>query len=322
MTFIVLAAVAAIAIFIATGFTKIKENRGWKVNPKQWLTLLSVLIALGAFFTIIPANSAGVVFSPFSGGIQKQVLDEGIKTKGPFDEIYTLSTEVQTSRIENLYGQTKDAQYLTISIDVKYYIDKAQAVSVFQKFRSLSNVSSSLVHPASQRAIETAMTKYNIIEILGDERTQVYAEIEAFLSERFSKDGITFHSITFLDTDGGDEIEQAIRNEAVAKKAVETAEQERTKAEVEAETRIIKATAEAKEKEILAAAIAKSPEVLELEWIKKWSGVLPIYMGGDSGGVMLDLTKLQEVTSQAAATAPTATQAPEPTPEADKESEQ
>jgi len=162
------------------------------------------------------------------------------------------------------------------------------------------------------------MTKYNIIEILGDQRTKVYSEIETFLTKRFATDGITFHSITFLDTDGGDEIEQAIRNEAVAKKAVETAEQERTKAEVEAETRIIKAEAEAKEKEILALAIAKSPEILELEWIKKWSGVLPIYMGGDSGGVMLDLTKLQEVTDQIAEPAPTATPAPTPEPVTDE----
>ncbi len=318
MTFIILAAVAAIAIFIITGFTKIKENRGWKVNPKQWLTLLSVLIALGAFFTIIPANSAGVVYSPFSGGVQDLVLDEGIKTKGPFDEIYTLSTEVQTARLETV-GQTKDAQFLTISIDVKYYVEKADAVKVFKRFRTLSNVSSSLVEPAAQRAIEMATTNYNIIEILGNERTKVYIEIEKFLKERFSTDGIALHSITFLDTDGGDEIEQAIRDEAVAKKAVETAVQKRTQAEVDAETRIIQAQAEAKEKEILAAAIAKSPEVLELEWIKKWSGNLPVYVGGDSSGVMLDLTKLQEVTAEVAKDepepAPSPTPIPSPTPE-------
>lgn len=304
MTFIILAAIAAVVIFIVTGFKTINGNRGWKLNGKQWLTLISLVIIIPAFFAIIPANSAGVIYSPFSGGVQDRVLSEGIQSKGPFDTVNTISTEVQSNRIENLYGQTKDAQYLTISIDVKYFVDKTQAVKVFKNFRSLNNVNATLVHPAAQRAIETAMTKYNIIEILGDQRTQVYKEIEVFLTERFASDGITFHSITFLDTDGGDEIEQAIRDEAVAKKAVETSEQKRTKAEVDAETRIIEAQAEAKEKEILAAAIAKSPEVLELEWIKKWNGTLPIYMGGDSNGVMIDLTKLQEITTGTPATTP------------------
>ena len=90
-------------------------------------------------------------------------------------------------------------------------------------------------------------------------------EIEASLSERFGADGITLHSITFLDTDGGDEIEQAIRAEAVAKKAVETAPNRNVpRPRLKRETRIIEAEAEAKEKEILAAAIAENPRCSSL----------------------------------------------------------
>ncbi len=303
MAFIILAAVAAIVIFIITGFKKIGGNRGWKPNPKQFLTLLALLLVAPAFFTIVPANSVGVLYSPFSGGVQDDVLYEGIQTKGPFDSVYVLSTEVQTDKIDNLFGQTQDSQFLTISIDVKYQVNSTEAVKVFKKFRSLSRVTTDLLKPAAQRAIEDATTKYNIIEILGDRRTDVYIDIERALITRFETDGITLHSITFLDTDGGEEIEQAIRAEAVAKKAVETAEQARTKAEIEAETRIIQAQAEAEEKRILAEAVAQNPEVLELEWIKKWSGVLPIYMGGDNSSVMLDLSSLQD--DAASSTAPT-----------------
>lgn len=301
MTYIVMAAVAAVVVFIVAGY-KVSERK-WKMNGKQWLSLLALLIAIPSFLVIVPANNVGVVFSPFLGGVQNTALEEGIKTKGPLDNVSFVSKEVQTVTIDNLYGQTKDSQYLNISVDVKYYVDKAQSVNVYRKFNSLDNVRESLIRPAAQRAIETAMTKYNIIEILGTARTQVYTEIEAYLSERFATDGITLHSITFIDTDGGEEIENAIRAEAIAKKAVETAEQERIKAEIEAETRIIQATAEAKEKEILAAAITQNPEILELEWIKKWSGVLPQFMGSGSEGIMLDLSNLQGKTS-GAATAP------------------
>lgn len=306
MTFFVLAAIAAVVIFIAAGFKKVDGNRGWKINAKQWLTIFALVLAIPAFFTVVPANSVGIVYSPFAGGVQDIVLEEGIQPKSPFDTVYLLSTEVQTSRLDNLHGQTKDAQFLTISIDVKYEVDKKQAVKVFQKFRSLDNVTASLVKPVAQRAIETATTRYNIIEILGEQRTDVYTQIESSLVERFASNGIALHSITFLDTDGGEAIEKAIRDEAVEKKAKETAVQRRDRALVEKETRITQAEAEAREKEILAAAIAENPEVLELEWIKKWNGVLPGFLSGDASGVMIDLSD--------STLAPTPSATPAPTP--------
>ena len=279
--------VVAVILFIALGFT---SPRIWKTNKKQWLSIIGLIIMMFSFFAMVPANNIGILYAPFRGGVQDQVYQEGFNIKGPFDQMYMISTEVQTNKIENLYGQTKDSQYLTISVDVKYYVDRARAFDVFKKFKTIDNVNRSLITPASQRAIESACVNYNIIEILGAERENVYMKIESDLQERFSKDGITLHSITFLDTDAGDEVENAIRAEAVAKKEVETAKQRKIKAEVEAETRIIQAQAEAKEKEILALAIAQSPEILELEWIKKWNGILPQFISGDSEGVMVDLS--------------------------------
>lgn len=289
MQLFIIGIIIAFIAFIALGFTATRE---WKVNRKQWFAISGVLIMLFSFFAIVPANNVGILYSPFKGGVQNAVYQEGFNVKGPFDEMYMISTQVQSKRIENLYGQTQDSQYLTIAVDVKYFIDKDKAFDVFKKFKTLQNVNNSLVAPASQRAIENASVNYNIIEILGAKRGEVYRMIEVDLQERFSRDGITLHSITFLDTDAGDDIENAILAEAVAKKEVETAEQRRTKAEVEALTRIIEAEAEAKEKEILAAAIASSPEILELEWIKKWNGVLPQFLAGDSQGVIVDMNSL------------------------------
>lgn len=312
MTFIILAAIAVIVLFVVTGIKRVDTNTGWKTNPKQWLSLLGLVIAIPAFFTMVPANSVGIIYSPFAGGVQQDVLSEGIQTKGPFDSVYVLSTEVQTNTIENLHGQTKDSQFLTIAIDVKYQVDPAKAVDVFKKFRTLANINSTLVKPAAQRAIDGAMVKYNIIEILGEQRSHVYIDIEDFLTQRFEDNGLHLHSITFLDTNGGDEIELQIQKEAVEKKAGETALLRKERAQTEADTRIIQAEAEAKEKKILAAAIAENPEVLELEWIKKWNGVLPYFMSDGSNGVMIDLKDMQNIPTSTPA--PSAT--PTPTPEA------
>jgi phosphoribosylaminoimidazole carboxylase (NCAIR synthetase) len=77
--------------------------------------------------------------------------------------------------------------------------------------------------------------------------------------------------------------------EMVAKKAVETAEQNKLKAQIDAETLVIAANAEAQEKQILAAAVANNPNVLTLEWIKKWDGKLPQFFGGTLSDMILNL---------------------------------
>lgn len=278
------------------------------------ITLLPLLLCLLNFFTIIPANTVGVQYSPFRG-IKEEILSEGIHVKGFFDKIYKISTEVQTKTIKGVIGQTGDAQFITIDMDVKYRVDPANAFNVFRQFRTLKNVDESLIMPAVQRSVETVTTQYDVIEILGSKRNDVYVGIEKDLKERLATNGINIHSLTLLDTDAGDAIEKAIQQEAVAKKEVETAEQQREKAkieaekriieaeadkqkaEVEAQTQLIKAKAEAEAKVIEAEANAKAyeamnkyltHEVINKLWIDKWNGNLPNVMNGDKG-LILDI---------------------------------
>ncbi len=253
--------------------------------------IIAVVVFISRSLVVIPANTVGIRFAPFSGGVQDEILEEGMKIVMPWDLVYKISTEVQSKRIDKVYGQTKDAQFLTIAIDVKYKVDKALAFEVFKNFKTMDNVDRDLIIPTTQRAVEGVTTQYNIIEILGSERNSVYTTIEKDLNERLQSNGISLHSITFLDTDAGEDIEQAIRAEAVAKKAVETAEQNRMKALKDAERRIIEAQAEAEEKRIIAESISENPEIIELEWIKKWNGILPEVMSGEGGGFILDLNK-------------------------------
>lgn len=129
--------------------------------------------------------------------------------------------------------------------------------------------------------------------------------MEASLTEEFAKYGVEFYSVSILDMDAGDAIENAITQEAVAKKAVETAEQNLRKAEteakqqsvmakakqdaakIEAETKIIQAESEKKANDLLNQSL--TDEVLQKEWIAKWDGKMPTYYSGDNGaGIMFN----------------------------------
>lgn len=277
---------------------------GWSVQRRQLFALLGLTICLFGFIANVPRNSVGVVYSPF-GGTKEQTMSEGVHAKNIFDKIYNISTEVQTTTVSNLTTQTKDAQYLNSTLDIKYQVEPANAYLVFKQYRTLDRMSRNLITPTTQRTLELVTTKYNVIDILGEKRSDIYSELEANLSAEFAKYGVKFYSISITDMDAGEALEKAISDEAVAKKAVETAEQNLLKAETEAKQKSVQAKAEQDAAKIQAEtkliqaeaerqANAKlnqslSSDVLQKQWIEKWDGKMPTYYAGDSGmGVMIN----------------------------------
>ena len=294
MIWLILGIVATVVLFF------VLSNNG--KNPL--FALLGLLICAVGFFTKIPANSVGIVYSPF-GGTKTETLSEGFQVKSPLDKIYKITTEVQTKKVEGLTTQTKDAQYLTSILDIKYKVNSADAYMVFKQYKTLDRMSDNLIVPTTQRVLEFITTQYNIIDILGEKRNEVYKELEKSLSEELALYGVEFVSITINDMDAGQLLEDAIAKEAVAKKEVETAEQNLLKAETEAkqksvqaqadqdaakiqaETKLIQAEAEKKANEMLNQTL--SSYILQKQWIEKWNGLLPTYFGGDKNSLMIGI---------------------------------
>lgn len=306
MFWLIISIIAFIGAFIGTGIYEDEHyNFKWKLNKNQWFALFALLIMLPGFITKIPANTVGVVYSPF-GGTKDHTLSEGFSKKNILDKVYKISTEVQTMSIENLTTQTKDAQYLNSSLDIKYRVDAANAHLIFKQFRTLDKMSETLIKPTSQRILELVTTKYNVIDILGEKRSTVYSELEVELKNEFAKYGVEFYSISITDMDAGEAIENAITEEAVAKKAVETAEQNLLKVETEAkqktveaqanqeaakinaETRRIEAEAEKKVNDLMNESL--TDEILRRRWIDKWDGKMPTYYaGGKEANLMIGI---------------------------------
>lgn len=301
MVWLIIGIIVTLCLFVGLGFD---SDMNWKFRVRHPLCLFGLLILIPGFATKIPANSVGIVYSPF-GGTQEQTLSEGFHGKNVFDKVYKISTEVQTMTVENLTTQTKDAQFLNSVLDIKYRVNTSNAYLVFKQFRTLKNMSENLIVPTTQRVLEHVTTQYNVIDILGEKRNTIYSELESALSEEFSKYGVEFYSISITDMDAGEALEQAITDEAVAKKAVETAEQNLLKAETEAkqksvqaqaeqdaakikaETKLIEAEAEKKANELLNQSLTDT--VLQMEWIEKWNGQMPTYYSGSDDGMSVIL---------------------------------
>ena len=208
---------------------------------------LFILVILFRFTAMVwvPAKTVGIKVSAFNG-IQQETLQTGYYLKLPFvDKVYMMPTSVQTRSMENITTQTKDGQWLSTNIDVKYRVDKKKAMSVFSDYTDLQNVNDNVISPAVQRAIESVTGEYDIFEILGSKRTEVYTKIDEALMNRFQQDNLEFVSFTITDQDAGDDIEKAIKDESVKQKQVDSARQDQEKAKIEAETRKVQAQGEA-----------------------------------------------------------------------------
>lgn len=321
MFWFILGIVLAVGAFVVLGYnieeTVEKDRWGdsvkktkvkWKLCKRQALSLLCLLVCLAGCLTKIPANNVGIVYSPF-GGTSDQTLSEGLHTKNVFDKVYKITTEVQTTTVSEITTQTKDAQYLNSTLDIKYRVNESNAFLVFKQYRTLNAMSEKFISPTTQRILELITTRYNVIDILGEKRSAIYSELEMALSEEFAKYGVEFYSISIVDMDAGTALENAIAEEAVAKKAVETAEQNLKKAEmdaqqksvqaqaeqdaakIKAETRLIEAEAEKRANELLNESLTE--KVLQKEWIEKWNGQTPKYYSGTESdfGLMLDITE-------------------------------
>lgn len=303
MILLIISIILTLILTVALGIQFGKDSygdtypTGWKLNKRHLIAWLPMLLCLFGLFTTIPANSVGIVYSPF-GGTKNETLTEGFQAKSLFDKVYEISTEVQTMKIENLTTQTQDAQYLTSALDIKYRVNASNAFMVFKQFRTLEKMSESLIIPTTQKQMELVTTKYNVIDILGESRAAVYGELEAMLTEELRLYGVEFVSITINDMDAGDAIEKAIEAEAVAKKEVETAAQNLLKAEKEAEQKSIVAKAEQEAAKIKAETLKIEAQaqkeandllkmslndlILQQQWIEKWDGHMPTYYGGDA----------------------------------------
>lgn len=282
--------VAVLAAFIGAGLYKddYGDFAGWKPKKKCILALIPLGVwVLTLSVAFVPANTVGVKWSAF-GGTSETTLNEGITLKIPFaDKIYMIPTTVQERTVKNVSVQTKDAQFIKMEVNVKFNVSKSNAFKVYKRYGDIDSMKQNIIGNYAQKSVETIVTQYNVIEVLGEKKNEVYTRATADLKEKLAKEGVELTSLTIKDMDAGKEIEEAISKEAVAKKAVETAKQEKEKAQIVAEKKKIEAQGEADANEIKTSKLTDA--VLREMLIKKWDGKLPKVSGSDN---MLDITSL------------------------------
>lgn len=278
----VLTLITTLALGINFELNSYGEPTNIKFKPRFRMIfgLLPLLLILFDCFAIIKPNNVGIAYNPFKGGVQGETLTEGYKSKSPLTDVYQLTTTVKEMTFENLSVQTADSQWINTNLQIQARIDKTQAFEYFKKYKDsdLEDISS-IISNTIKKELESVTTQYNVIDILGESRSEIVTQTLKLVQEELIKDGILVERLVIVDTDAGAEIEKAIAQEAVAKKNVDTASYKKQQAELEGQAKIAEAEATAKANALLEKSL--TDEVIAKQFIDKWDGKLPTTYAGD-----------------------------------------
>jgi regulator of protease activity HflC (stomatin/prohibitin superfamily) len=269
-------------LFVALVVLSIWNPKTNKIQFKRrvFFTPLVYLLLFTAAITKIEANQVGIVYHPFLGGIQDEVLYEGFKTKNVFSTVTKIGTTNRTAFLE-VAGQTKDSIYANFMITIVYRIEASNA-GRFYKVTGDNDITSAQLNSITKEALQSATTNFDIYGILGEDLEIVRLDFTQRLSTLLmSRYHITLVSTSFDDIDAGSEIERIIQDKAQAIQLIQIAEQERQRAQVEAETTIIRANADAQVIIIKAEAQAEAQVILNSVTI---NAINQMYLGQFSTG--------------------------------------
>jgi prohibitin 1 len=302
--------------------SRYSENKEGSPIPvrKAFLTG-SVLIALGLilaiicffmFSTKVHPGYAGIVYNQ-NGGIEPIVLSQGRHIVWPTQHVieYPVSTEVAyytssehggRKTDESLIIGTRDGKTMKVDAQVTYHMEKDGLPHIFNTFKGANSesIEYGYMRQNYQRIVNDLSSQYTMMDIVGEKKAEFNSKLFILVRDFFAENYITVEQSGLGKVEPDEATKAAIQAVANAQYAEKQAQYEKQVAIAQAQKQVEQARGYADSRKIEADATAyvnakvqqsMTKELVELEWIKKWNGVLPQYQLGSGQGMMLNMGK-------------------------------
>lgn len=288
--------------------------------------IMVVAIVLGFMcMERVPAGYVGVVYN-MSGGVDGEVLTQGWHFVEPIKKVTIYSIGIEQSYLtsddkgdskkdESFSIPTSDGKTVRVNLEFSYKFDADRVSDTFVQFkgRSGETIKDTFIKPKVIAWTQEVSARYPVTDIFGDKRTEINAELDTYLKEKFLPYGIIIDTVNFTDISVDEETAAAIQKKVTAQQELElanieaqtakvqaekdkqvaliTAEKDKETAQIEAEQAKIIAEGEAEAKKIAAEAEAEAnrkiaesltPELIEKIKYEQWNGELPQVQGTNS----------------------------------------
>lgn len=262
----------------------------------------------------VPTGYVGVVYN-MNGGVDGEVLSQGFHLVAPTKKVTTYSIGLEQSYLtsedkgdspkdESFNIPTSDGKTVKVNLEFSYRFDETRVADTFSMFKGKSGnvIKDTFIKPKIVAWTQEVSANYPVTDIFGDKRTQINAELDTYLREKFDKYGIIIDTVNFTDISVDAETEAAIQKKVNAQQELELAQtqaqtakvqaqKEKEVAEINAEKKLVEAQAQAEATKIAAEAEAEAnrkisqsltPELLDKIKYERWNGKMPTVSGSNA----------------------------------------
>ena len=234
--------VLTLVLLIAMGFVR-GEGMSWRVNKKQLLTLVGVLVIVFSCYVSIPAGHTGVVTT--FGSVENYTLEAGMHFKLPWQEVIKMDNRVQKST-QDMSCFSSDIQEVSMTYTVNYQISKQDAMTIYKTIGI--GYYDTVIAPCITESVKIVTAQYTAEDLVSS-RSLMASQIEEVLSKKLAACNIELVGASIENMDFTDAFTDAVE-------AKQVAEQNKLRAETEAQQRVLEANAAAEIKRIEAEADA------------------------------------------------------------------
>lgn len=242
--------IAVAVLFVVLGYS----NKGWKVCPKQWLSLFGLVLILGGMVATVPTGHTGILTT--FGKVEDKTLEAGMHIKSPFQEIVCMDNRTQVAHLQ-LSAFSSDIQEVLVTYSMNYQIEKANAQKIYKEIGV--DYYNTVMAPRIQEVVKSVIAKYTAEDLI-ESREALSVQITNSLIEQLGAYNIVVVSTAVEDIDFSDAFTASVEDKVVAEQALLKAQTEQAQKTMEqekaAEREKIQAAADAEVKEIQAAADA------------------------------------------------------------------
>lgn len=237
--------------------------------------LISLTLVFGSFTTVQPGQKALII----RFGTIRKTLDSGISLKAPLiDRVVKL--DIQTQKLETeATAASRDLQNTTARIAVNYQLESGNEEKLYSTIGL--NYETTILNPAVQESVKAATAKYTAEELI-TKREAVREDIKDNLKDRLNGRYILISDVNIINFEFSESFNQAIEAKVTAEQEALASKNKLEQTKYEAEQRVVQAKAEAEAIRIQSDALKNNQGLVELEAVKKWNGVLPTQMLGNT----------------------------------------
>jgi len=264
-----------------------KAIKGWIILG---VILLLVIIVAASAIRIVPPGHTGV--RVLAGQVRGQAT-EGLRFVVPFVEQMQMMNNRTVAMEMSTEAVTRDLQAVRMNYIVNYQLNADFSANVFRTIGSAYE--SIILRPIVEETLKDITARYAIEELI-TERARVSADITSALQTAFTTRGFTLERFNIVDFHFSPEFSVAIEQVRIAEQNALRAEQDLARVEFEAEADRERARAQADVLRLQAQELTDTN--LAAMWLETWNGVLPVFMGGDTQGIMINFDDIQAMGQQ------------------------